>query len=90
MLGAPFVVTKSPPPTTRTHKQITEHALSNCNTMLDQDRCTWRHISVLRIIMETLKDVSDLSWSFYCVLPVGENTIIILTSAHLPQAGSVI
>ena len=25
--------------------------------------------------MDTLKDVIDLSWSFYCVLPVGENTI---------------
>ena len=36
--------------------------------MLDQDRYTWRHNSVLRIIMDTLKDVSDQSWSFYCDL----------------------
>ena len=36
--------------------------------MLDQCRYTWRHNSIFRIIMDTLKDVSDQSWSFYCDL----------------------
>ena len=36
--------------------------------MLDQGRYTRRHNSVPRIIMDTLKDVSDQSWSSYCDL----------------------
>ena len=42
--------------------------LNNCNTMLHQGRYTWHHNSVHFIIMDTLKDVSDQSWSFYCDL----------------------
>ena len=51
------------------NKETLQHVLNNCKTMLDQGRYTWRHNSVLRIIMDTLKDVSDQSWSlFYCDL----------------------
>ena len=44
------------------------HVLNKCKTMLDQGRYTWRHNFVLCIIMDTLKDVSDQSWDFYCDL----------------------
>ena len=44
------------------------HVLNHCKIMLDQGRYTWRHNSVLRIIMDTLKDISDQSWKFYCDL----------------------
>ena len=36
--------------------------------MLQQGRYTWRHNSVLRIILDTLREVSDSSWTFYCDL----------------------
>jgi hypothetical protein len=36
--------------------------------MLDQGRYTWRHNSVLRIILDTLQDVSAPSWKIYCDL----------------------
>ena len=37
--------------------------------MLDQGRYTWRHNSVLRIILDTLQDViSTFSWKIYCNL----------------------
>ena len=45
------------------NKETLQHVLYNCNTMLDRDRYTWRHNSVLHIIMDTLKDVSDQSWT---------------------------
>ena len=36
--------------------------------MLDQGPYAWCHNSVLRIIMDTLKDVCDQPWNFYCNL----------------------
>ena len=50
------------------YKETLHHVLNNCKTMLDQGRYTWRHNSVLRIILDTLSDVSDPSWKFFCDL----------------------
>ena len=36
--------------------------------MLDQGRYTWRHNSVLRIILDSLQYVSAPSWKIYCDL----------------------
>ena len=36
--------------------------------MLDQGRYTWRHNSVLRKIMDALKNIKDHSWKIYCDL----------------------
>ena len=36
--------------------------------MLDQGRYTWRHDSVLRKIMDAVKDLKDQSWKIYCDL----------------------
>ena len=50
------------------YKETLQHVLNNCHTKFDQGRYTWHHNSVLCIIMDTLKDVSDQSWNFYCDL----------------------
>ena len=42
--------------------------------MLDQGRYTWRHNSVLRIIHDSLREISDPSWTFYCDL-TGTNKV---------------
>ncbi|XP_072042835.1 uncharacterized protein [Amphiura filiformis] len=49
-------------------KETLQHVLNNCKVMLQQGRYTWRHNSVLRIILDTLREVSDSSWTFYCDL----------------------
>jgi hypothetical protein len=50
------------------NKETLQHVLNNCKTMLDQGRYTWRHNSVLRKIMDALKDIKDQSWKIYCDL----------------------
>ena len=42
--------------------------------MLEQGRYTWRHDSVLRIILHTLQEISHTSWTFYCDL-AGSNKV---------------
>jgi hypothetical protein len=50
------------------YKETLQHVLNNCKVMLDQGRYTWRHDSVLRIIMDTFTDVCDPAWKVYCDL----------------------
>ena len=49
-------------------KETLQHVINNCRIMLDQGRYTWRHNSVLRIILDSLQDVSAPSWKIYCDL----------------------
>lgn len=56
------------------NKETLQHVLNNCKLMLDQGRYTWRHNSVLRKILDTLKDTCDASWKIYCDL-AGANKI---------------
>ena len=50
-------------------KETLQHVLNNCRIVLDQWRYTWRHNSVLRIILDTLQDVISTSlWKIYCDL----------------------
>ena len=49
-------------------KETLHHVLNHCQVMLEQGRYTWRHNSVLRIIHDTLREIADPSWVFYCDL----------------------
>ena len=49
-------------------KETLHHVLNHCQVMLEQGRYTWRHNSVLRIILDTLKEISDSLWTLYCDL----------------------
>ena len=42
--------------------------------MRDQGRYTWRHNSVLHIINDSLREIRDPSWTFYCDL-TGTNKV---------------